>query len=415
MTWRRILTIVIFVVVTIGLGYLLYFVFFRPTPPPAPPAPPEVVAPPVALPRAPAGPPQPIEVLVPPARLLRPSLVPPAQLPPEVSSVAKGASTWVGTLVDRETSFAVLFPNGKDIAYYDKAEGKFYRVDQNGNKTVLSDKVFRNVETVAWAPDTNKAILEFPDGANVLFDFISQKQITLPQHWKDFSFSPDSTQIAGKSLGIDPNNRWLFISNPDGSGVQLVEPLGYNEAKVNVSWSPNHQVIATSETGEAMGFDRKQILLIGKNRENLPGLIVEGLGFRGKWSKTGDRLLYSVYNSASDYKPVLWIVDAQGDSIGANRRSLAVNTWADKCAFADNTTVYCAVPQSMERGAGFQPGLFGGVPDSFYKIDLTTGLKSLVATPYGSFTAKNIMVSADGKYLNFTNLQTGKIERIQLK
>lgn len=415
MNWRKILTVIIFISVTFGFGYLLYYVFFRPTPPPVAPPVNEVVVPPGVLPRAPAGPPQPAEIIVSPARLLTPSITPPPQLPPEVSSVARGGSTWIGTLVERETTSAFLSPNGKDILYYDKAEGKFYRVDQNGNKVALSDKVFRNVETVTWAPDTNKAILEFPDGANVLFDFTNQKQVTLPNHWKDFSFSPDSTQIAGKSIGVDPNNRWLFVSNPDGSGVQLVEPLGYNEAKVNVNWSPNNQIIATSETGQAMGFDRQQILLIGKNRENLPGLIVEGLGFRSIWSKTGDRLLYSVYNSASDYKPVLWIVDAQGDSIGANRRSLAVNTWADKCAFADNTTVYCAVPQTMERGAGFQPNLFGTVPDSFYKIDLTTGLKSLVATPYGSFTARNVIVSDDGKYLNFTNLQTGKIERIQLK
>lgn len=415
MNWRKILTIVIFVGVSLGFGYLLYFVFFRPTPPPAPPAPPEEVVTPVGLPRAPAGPPQPTEIIIPPAQLLKPSITPPPQLPPEVSSTAKGGSTWIGTLVDKTVAAATLAPNGQDITYYDKAEGKFYRVDQNGNVTLLSDKIFRDVETVTWAPDTNKAVLEFPDGANVFFDFSTQKQVTLPKHWKDFDFSPDSTQIAGKSMGIDPNNRWLIVSNPDGSGVKAIEPLGDNESKVEVSWSPNNQIIATSRTGQAQGFDRQQILLIGKNNENLPALTVEGLGFQHQWSRTGDRLLYSVYSAASDYKPVLWITGAQGDTIGANRRSLAVNTWADKCTFSDNTTLYCAIPQTMERGAGFQPNLFGAVPDSFYKIDLATGLRSLVATPYGSFTAKNMMISSDGRYLNFTNQQTGRLERIQLK
>ncbi|MFH2136324.1 MAG: hypothetical protein ABII19_01660, partial [Patescibacteria group bacterium] len=97
------------------------------------------------------------------------------------------------------------------------------------------------------------------------------------------------------------------------------------------------------------------------------------------------------------------------------RRSLSVNTWADKCTFSGNDTVYCAVPQSMETGAGFQPDLFSSVPDSFYRIDLTTGLRSLVAVPYGSFSARDISVSSDGRYLTFTNGQTGRIERVQLQ
>jgi Tol biopolymer transport system component len=415
MDWRKILTVIIFVGVTIGLGCLLYYMFFRAAPPPVAPPVNEVVLPPGVLPRAVEAPPKPVEVIVPPARLLTPSISPPPQLPPEVSSIAKGGSTWVGTLADRSTMAATLAPNGQDVSYYDKTDGKFYRVDPNGNISALSDKVFREVETVTWAPNTNQAILEFPDDANVLYDFSAQKQVTLPKHWKDFDFSPDSSKIVGKSMGIDPNNRWLFISNPDGSGVELINPLGENEAKVDISWSPNNQIIATSKTGPAMGFDRQMILLVGKNQENFPGLTVEGLGFQSQWSPAGDRLLYSVYSQASDYKPVLWLTDAQGDNIGRNRRSLAINTWPDKCTFTDNTTVYCAVPQTMETGTGFQPNLFGSVPDSFFKIDLTTGLKSLIAAPYGSFTAKNPIVSADGSYLIYTNQQTGRIERIQLK
>ncbi len=415
MDWRKILIVVIFVAVTVGIGYLMYYVFFRPTPPSVvTPITNEVVTP-GGLARAPEGPPTPVEVTSTPSQILAPSLTPPPQLPKEISSVAKGGVTWVGTLVDKSVANATLASNGKDIAYYDKNAGKFYRVDENGNISQLSDKTFQNVEKVTWAEATDKAILEFPDGANVVFDFTSQKQFTLPKHWEGFSFAPDGTQIAGKSIGIDPDNRWLFTSNSDGTGVKAIEPLGDNGDKVEVNWSPNNQIIATSRTGQAMGFERQQILLIGQNHENFPGLTVEGQGFQSEWSKTGDRLLYSVYNSSSEYKPVLWVTSAQGDNIGANRRSLQINTWANKCSFSDNTTLYCAVPQSMETGAGFQPGLFGSIPDSFYKVDLTTGLKSLVAVPYGSFTARDVMVSADGRFLTFTNSQTGRLERIQIK
>lgn len=412
---RKILAVVLFIAITAGLGYLLYFMFFRPTPTPTGEAPTNVNVPTGALPRAITSPPRPTETPTSAAAILTPSITPPPQLPPEISSVARGGSTWVGTLVNKPVSAAKLSDNGKDIAYYDKSDGKFYRVDENGNAVALSDKSFPDAENVAWNPTVDKAIIEFPDGANVYYDFTAQKQVTLPKHWKDFTFSTDGTQIAGKSMGVDPNNRWLFISNPDGSGVEAIEPLGNNEAKVQVTWSPNNQIIATSDTGQAMGFDRKQILLVGKNGENFPGLTVEGLGFQSEWSTTGSHLLYSVYSSDSDYKPTLWIVGAAGENMAAGRKSLSVNTWADKCTFTNDTTVYCAVPQTMERGAGFQPNMFSGVPDSFYKIDLTTGLKSLVATPYGSFSAKNLIVSEDGNYLTYTNQISGKLERIQLK
>lgn len=415
MDWKKILIVVAFVGVTLGIGYLMYYVFFRPTAP-------IVNAPitnealtPGGLGRALEGPPTPVEVSATPTQILAPSLTPPPQLPKEISTVAKGGVTWVGTLVDKSVANVQMSSNGKDVAYYDGADGKFYRVDENGNILKLSDKTFQNVEKVNWAPATDKAILEFPDGANVLYDFASDKQYTLPKHWEGFSFSPDGAQIAGKSIGIDPSNRWLFTSNPDGTGVKAVEPLGDNADKVDVNWSPNNQVIATSRTGQAMGFERQQILFVGKNQENFPGLTVEGQGFQSEWSETGDRLLYSAYNSASEYKPVLWIVGAQGDSIGTGRRSLSVNTWADKCTFADDDTVYCAVPQTMETGAGFQPELFRSTPDSFYRIDLTTGLRSLVAVPYGSFSAENVAITSDGQYLTFTNSQTGRIERVRLQ
>src|SRR3989338_2714976 len=60
----------------------------------------------------------------------------------------------------------------------------------------------------------------------------------------------------------------------------------------------------------------------------------------GNWSTEpvdpdGQSLLYSVSSPASEYKPALWIANAAGDSIGENRRSLGLNTWADKCAFRD--------------------------------------------------------------------------------
>ncbi|MDO8599592.1 MAG: hypothetical protein Q7S02_05795, partial [bacterium] len=222
-------------------------------------------------------------------------------------------------------------------------------------------------------------------------------------------------RIAGKSIGIDRENRFLFDAEPDGNGYRPIEPLGTNARRVDVSWSPNNQVIAFSRTGNDIGDGRQQILLIGRNGENFPGLTVEGIDFRPQWSPTGSRILYSDTSDAGDYKPELWVVGGVGDTIGANRQRLRVNTWADKCAFANDTTLYCAVPERLERGAGLEPRIAASTPDTIERIDLTTGLRTTVGRPAEDLTVTQIQISPDGGRLYFTSSQDGRLREMQLK
>jgi WD40 repeat protein len=415
--WKKILAVIGFCAVTLGLAYLIYFLFFRPEPSITPETP-TGEAPGGELPTAGTGVKKPTEITPSPETILPvsgPILRPPSPLPPQVSEVAQGGSTWTATLTQKPVKDFILSADGQNLQYYDKSDGKFYRITTDGKATLLSDKAFKDVDKVGWAPDTNKAILEFPDGSNIVFDFTTQKQVTLPKHWEKFDFSPDSTQISGISMGVSPDNRWLFTANADGSNAQTIEPVGNNADKVKVSWSPNNQIIATSRTGEAQGFDRQMVLMVGKHGENFKGLMVEGWGFDYKWSPTGKNILYNVYNSASDYKPLMWISGAQGDDIGEGRRSLGINTWAEKCDFSDEATLYCAVPESLDRGAGMAPSLSNYTPDIFYKIDLKTGLRSVIATPYPNKTAASVSVSPDGEYLFFTDRASGQLNRLRLR
>jgi hypothetical protein len=134
-----------------------------------------------------------------------------------------------------------------------------------------------------------------------------------------------------------------------------------------------------------------------------------------QWSDAGDRLLYSVYHSRDNYNPRLWIVNAQGDSIGQNRISLDLATWADKCTFASNTEIYCAVPENLENGSGFFPELADRTKDNLYKIDLKTGAKKLIAVPDGAYNISQIIVPESQDYLYFTDKQTEEIYQVRLR
>jgi len=155
---------------------------------------------------------------------------------------------------------------------------------------------------------------------------------------------------------------------------------------------------------------RKEILLVGLNGENFKSFVAEGLGFQPQWSPTGKKLLYSVYSNTSDFKPEIWVVNSYGQEIGSGRNNLQINTWADKCTFANDDTLYCAVPKSMPTGAGINPAVAAGSTDTLYKIDLKSGLKTTVNTG-GDFDMNNLSFDQTNNRLIFSDSgQTGVFE-----
>ncbi len=262
-----------------------------------------------------------------------------------------------------------------NLRYQNPSDGKFYRTLPDGSVKELSDQAFYNVQNVTWAKTKDKAVLEYPDGSKIVYDFDNKKQVTLPRHWEEFSFSPEGDEIAAKSIGLSPENRWLVTTKDDGTGIKLIEPMGEFADKVTVDWSPSRQTVALSQTGEAAGADRREVLFVGLHGENFKSTVVEGLDFMSQWSPTGKKLLYSVDSARSDFKPELWVANAYGDEIGTGRQALKINTWADKCSFGDDTTLFCAVPRDLPVGAGMSPTVADNSIDDLYKIDLKTGAK----------------------------------------
>lgn len=327
------------------------------------------------------------------------------------SDIAIGGITTVKTLTTAP-GIGLTPSSSGGVQYYNKDDGFFYKIDQSGKAVKMSDKVFHDVQAVTWAPSKNKAILEYPDSSKILYNFETKKQTTFPSYWQDFSFSPQSDQIIAKSIALDPNNRFLTVASDDGSRVINIEEIGTN-ATVQTSWSPNNQIVATYS--KSLDFNRQEVFFVGLNGENFKSTTVEGRGLTYEWSTAGDRLLYSVYNNNSDMKPLLWVVDAQGDNINQNRQSLDINTWADKCTFASNTEVYCAVPVGLARGAGLVRASADNNIDELYKIDLAAGTKKLIATPDGNFNINNLVVNNTQSQLTFSDKQTGLIYQIQLK
>ncbi|PIS04954.1 MAG: hypothetical protein COT81_03715 [Candidatus Buchananbacteria bacterium CG10_big_fil_rev_8_21_14_0_10_42_9] len=337
----------------------------------------------------------------------------PVEIPTTPTEVAAGGVTQTTALTANTALSPALSSNGLDVNFYDPNNQKFFKVNSDGILQELSDQQFSNVQKVSWAPSGNRAILEFPDNSKVLYDFSSNKQITLPSHWEEFSFAANSGGFAFKNNALDPEDRWLAVSNLDGTQTRLIQALGNNGNIVDVNWSPNNQMIGTYT--KPLDGQRQNLFFLGFNGENFKKTIIHGYNFKGQWSPTGKQILYSVSNAASLYQPSLWIVDAVGDNIGSNRTNLGLSTTADKCHFASNTDLYCAVATEQQIGSGIE----GNEPeigsDVIVKVNLNSGSKSLVAIPNGAFNISNIVTSDDDRYLYFTESTTGQLYNIKLR
>jgi len=308
-----------------------------------------------------------------------------------------------------------LSSDGNAMQYYDSISGLFYKVDTNGSLTPLSSKTFYQVQNATWSNDKNKAVLEYPDGSNIIYDFATDSQTTLPKHWEDFEFAPNNNKIIAKSIGTDPSSRWLVVSDTNGANAEAIYALGENADKVQIAWSPNDQVVGFSATGDATTeFGTQEIYLLGKNKENLKSLKVPGFDFSAKWADEGDRVFYSVTSPNDGYKPTLWAVDASGENIGANAVKIGLNTWIDKCAVISGYRAYCAVPKSLDDGAGFDRRLGATSDDVFYLVDFRTGNKTFIAEPDTDYSVNQISVDANENYIYFTDTVTGALHKIEI-
>lgn len=338
---------------------------------------------------------------------------------PQIDTIAGGGLTLTSEVTDNLTYFSTRSIDGGGLSYYNPEDGKFYRLSPDDlTAYAMSDQKFYSVNNVIWSPTKDKAILEYPDGSKIMYDFTNEKQYTLPSQYEDISFAPSGREISFKYVTDDEDQNWLAVANADGTGMQGVEFMHDETDKFAASYSPTGQIIGTFT--ESTSGETQEVYLIGKYGENFKSFKVDGKGFESQWSPNGQQLLYSAHSSKTDYMPSLWVVDASGESIGNNKINIGLNTTSDKCAFSGSSSVICAVPVGMERGSGPFPELSANLPDVFYRVDLNTGNKSQLAIPVdqtggGQYQARDVFVDDNGEYMYFTDAYTGKVYKIRLR
>lgn len=410
--WKQILGAIGFIILIALVGYAIYYVFFRPSVP----TPPTNVPPsyPGGLPPSAPGVPPVTEVIPPTVLPPAPGIfIPPVPAPtaPGITSQATGGIVAPTKVVSANGQFTSLAGDGTSVNYYDSSTGLFNKVNTDGSISLLSPQIFSNVTKATWAPTTDKAVLEFADKTKLIYDFVSKQSYTLPTQFTDFSFSPDSRQLAAKDMKINSEDRWLVIVDDKGKNKELLEHLGDNADRVVVKWNPAGNIVAT--TAKSLDNSRAEVVFLTKDGSQYNSLTVQGRDLRYEYSADGNTMAYSVWNQTSNYQPSLWITSSNPQFIDQGRINTGLKTWADKCTFSGSEAIYCAVPRTIADFAGIDPSTQDGV-DDIYKIDPRTGNSVLIAQPVFPTAISGVSVTRDGKSLFYTEKDSGAINKIDL-
>ena len=338
----------------------------------------------------------------------------PGTLQPSTSSIREAEiSTKTTVLNDAETKYVSTGANGTTVRYYNPDDGRFYRVKSDGTTETMSDRQFFNVAATSWGNTTDKSIMTFDGGKHGYYNFDTNQYVPLPDYWQNFRFAPGDEQIAAKSIGVDTDNRFLITSKPDGTELRAINGIGENADLVHVNWTANSQIVAWAETGEPTS-NGQQILMVGLHKENFKGLQAPGQGFQPLWSPSGKTVLFSVWNAETQNKPDLWISSGEPTSMGAGRRNLHLETWADKCTWGSDTIIFCAVPQELPDNSGIDRSIANGLSDYIYKVDVSAGSITKISTPSQNRSVVNPVVSKDMKKFSFTDATNNKLYQYEL-
>ena len=276
-----------------------------------------------------------------------------------------------------------------------------------------TNRTFANTTDALWMNRGQNIVIRFPDAGNThIISFtgsLTRANSTttsndlmggyLPTNINSYSTSPDGSQLF--FLTEDSSGSKGFITQPDGSKSSTVFSSPFSEW---VSSWPNINTIALSTkpansiTGNLYFVDTKTHLMKGI-LGGINGLVALPNPTTNIIAYSDDNLVLSLYTVST------------GETNGV------IQTIADKCIWSKiiPTILYCGVPISTPPGKypdDWYQG-FSSFNDIIYKIDATTGQKSIVSNLVNTYKQgidiTNPSLSPDEKYLIFTNKKDGTL------
>lgn len=400
---RRTLIIAGILIVLVGIGTGIYFYFFASTPSVS------VGPPPGGLPTAGEGGPFGTdgETAGAPAS----STSAPVPVSARLVKISAGPVALGEAVINTKGANASSTPE-TEVRFIDRRSGNVfsYKV-ATGALTRISNKTVPGIESALWLPDASVAFVRYLSGT----DLSTVNTYALPANGANGFFLQQnlsgiavaSTSVLTLSSGV--NGSIASLSRTDGSrpSTLFTSPL----SALRVSFAGRNQYLAFTKPSAALPGSAFLVDSSGR----FSRIIGPKNGLVALPSPLGT---WALVSSVADEELSMELVRT---STGESLR-LPVATVADKCVWAaDDSAVYCGIPQSPPLGRNYPDDWYQGAvsfDDRIWKIQVSGRYAQMVldfpTETKLSLDAESLAIDPAGTVLVFVNKNDGSLWSYQL-
>ncbi len=302
------------------------------------------------------------------------------------------------------------------VLFVDKSTGNFYEISDQNELLRLTNETILEIGEVYWGKDNT--------GERVILRSSSAGQITnlnslIKNSTNNAGLSELTSQVLSsdiKAIVIAPNKTKFFTLETAGDGIigYLNDWTGKNKQKIwsfpfgdwQVAW-PKDNIVSLTTTPS--GNDSGYLYFLNPTTGTLTKILKGVTGLTTKVSPSGQKLIFSRHNSGK-LSLYLYEIDTKKTS------SVGLNTLPEKCLWADDNTLYCAVPRSIPSGLYPDDWYQGKITftDDIWKIDTKQKTVILLVVTKGSYDLVNLIVAPKRGWLYAINKPDNSIQSFSL-
>jgi len=270
------------------------------------------------------------------------------------------------------TTFIQPFSDSKKIVAITNT-GDIIEIDT----TNLTEKILYNSQAgiieAMLSPAGNSVIYSFYNAQNnrkwVYHNLKTGELSEIESNLKSATFSPQGDQAA--YLIVNDEGGEILISK---NGKVIKRALKTRIGIATISWPSNDfiSIISYDKGGYGDLFTLKENGVLNKVLSYQYDLNV-------KWLSESEKIIFSAKDDTGSTQ--LFYKDIKNNSTIA---ALEVSTNASKCVWADEENVVCGITDKTQ------------IKDEFYKVNITDGSKTLVATPNINLLVRELSLSRSG-------------------
>jgi len=177
-------------------------------------------------------------------------------------------------------------------------------------------------QTARWSPDgTEISLFCCDDGmAGHIVDVATGELRTLPppdptlETYCGGPWSPDGTRLTCESFGVDdPSLNGIYTINAaDGGDLRRITSApDMNDRPGDYSPDGSRLVFQRNDMEGPIGIFVTNVDGTGLLQLTPPGMVLDEAGHSGRWSPTGDQILFVAHTAEGEHKAI-WIVSADG-------------------------------------------------------------------------------------------------------